>query len=139
MRLLLKYGADGTISNIHGVTPLMVACGLDYYEGETPGPYTGVSEAERLEAVKLALEIGKIWKRKPTSASMKWSAAPSSSLKTYPENLDKLVDLGIGDPRFNKMRAIHGAIISNQPSILQYLIDQGAELSPKNQLGWTPS
>ena len=41
-----------------GITPLMVAAGLDYWEGESPGPFTGVSEAERVEAVKLALELG---------------------------------------------------------------------------------
>ena len=138
MRLLLKYGADGTINNIHGVTPLMVACGLDYYEGETPGPYTGVSEAERLEAVKLALEIGKNLNAETDFGKYEMVGSAEFTLKTYPENLDKLIDLGVGDPRFNKMRAIHGAIISNQPSILQFLIDQGAELSPKNQLGWTP-
>ncbi len=41
------------------MTPLM-ACppALDYYEGETPGPLTGVPEAERLEAVKYAYELG---------------------------------------------------------------------------------
>ena len=38
-----------------GVTPLMAAAGLDYWEGESPGPFTGVTEPERLEAVKLAL------------------------------------------------------------------------------------
>ncbi len=32
--------------------------GLDYWEGESPGPFTGVTEAERLEAVKLALALG---------------------------------------------------------------------------------
>jgi hypothetical protein len=36
----------------------MVAAGLDYWEGESPGPFTGVTEAERLDAVKLAIELG---------------------------------------------------------------------------------
>ena len=34
-----------------GMNVLMVAAGLDTWEGETPGPYTGTPEAERLEAV----------------------------------------------------------------------------------------
>ena len=60
------------------------------------------------------------------------------TLKTYPENLNELVDLGIGDPRFNGMTALHGSVISNQPSIMQYLSEHGAKLNAKNQLGWTP-
>ena len=58
MRLLANGGADPSITNRFGVTPLMVAAGLDTWEGETPGPFTGVSEAERLAAVKLAVEVG---------------------------------------------------------------------------------
>ena len=38
MRLLVKYGADPKIATAVGVTPLMAAACLDYYEGETPGP-----------------------------------------------------------------------------------------------------
>jgi hypothetical protein len=29
-------------------------------------------------------------------------------------------------------------VISNQPSILRYLIDEGADVSATNELGWTP-
>ena len=58
MRLLVEHGADPKIPNILGVTPLMDASGFDYWEGETPGPFTGCSDEERLEAVKLALELG---------------------------------------------------------------------------------
>ena len=58
MRLLVKHGADPKITTDVGVTPLMAAACLDYYEGETPGPLTGVPEAERLEAVKLAFDLG---------------------------------------------------------------------------------
>jgi hypothetical protein len=31
-----------------------------------------------------------------------------------------------------------GAIISNQPSIVQYLLDHGAKPDVKTKLGWTP-
>jgi ankyrin repeat protein len=57
MRVLLDGGADGTISTNAGITPLMAAAGLDYWEGEAPGPFAGVSEAERLDAVKLAVDL----------------------------------------------------------------------------------
>src|SRR5207253_484011 len=53
MRLLAQHGADPTKPNALGITPLIVASGLDYWEGEAPGPFTGCTEAERLEAVKL--------------------------------------------------------------------------------------
>lgn len=36
MRLLVEHGADPKINTEVGVTPLMAAAGLDYYEGETP-------------------------------------------------------------------------------------------------------
>lgn len=138
MRLLLQYGADPKITNAQGVTPLMVAACLDYYEGETPGPFTGVPEAERLEAVKLALETGGDINAKTNFGDYPMEGGAEFTLKTYPTNIDKLLDLGVGDPRFNGMTAMHGAVISNQPSIVQYLIDQGAKLDATNQLGWTP-
>jgi hypothetical protein len=43
------------LANVLGITPLIAAAGLDYWEGEAPGPFTGCSEAERIEAVRLAL------------------------------------------------------------------------------------
>src|SRR5580692_5298253 len=58
MRLLAEHGADPKIPNILGITPLIAAAGLDYWEGEAPGPFTGCSESERLDAVKLALDLG---------------------------------------------------------------------------------
>ena len=44
----------------------------------------------------------------------------------------------MGDPRWSGSTALHGAIISNQPSIVQYLVDHGATLDAKTALGWTP-
>ena len=58
MQLLVAHGADPKLATIQGVTPLMVAAGLGYWDGESPGPLTGVPEARAVEAVKLALELG---------------------------------------------------------------------------------
>ena len=55
MRVLAAAGADPLKSNRFGVTPLMAAACLDYYEGETAGPFSGVPESQRLDAVKLAV------------------------------------------------------------------------------------
>ena len=39
MRVLADGGADPMKSTRFGVTPLMAAACLDYYEGETAGPF----------------------------------------------------------------------------------------------------
>ena len=60
------------------------------------------------------------------------------ALLYYPHNIHKRVDLGVGDPRWNGSTPLIGAIMSNQPSIVQYLIDKSADVNVKTTLGWTP-
>ena len=138
MRLLADGGADPSITNRFGITPLMVAAGMDTWEGETPGPFTGVSEVERLDAVKLAIELGNDINAVADFGDYPMTGDPEYTLLYYPHNLRDLVDLGTGDPRWSGSTALHGAIISNQPSIVQYLVDQGATLDAKTKTGWTP-
>ena len=134
----MKYGANPKLTTAHGVTPLMAASGLDYYEGETPGPYNGVSEPERLEAVKLCVELGNDVSAHTDFGNYPMPGTAEFTLLTYPENFEDLAGLGVGDPRWTGMTALHGAVISNQPTILQYLVEAGAQLNTKNRLGWTP-
>lgn len=138
MRLLVAGGADPSITNRFGVTPLMVAAGLDTWEGETPGPFTGVSEAERLEAVKAALELGNDINAAAHFGAYKMVGEAQYTLLYYPHNIAQLLDLGTGDPRWSGSTALHGAILANQPSIVQYLVDHGAKVDAKTDLGWTP-
>jgi ankyrin repeat protein len=138
MRLLADGGADPLLTNRFGVTPLMVAAGLDTWEGETPGPHVGVSEAERLDAVKLAVELGNDVNARADFGDYPMIGEPAYTLLYYPLNIKDLVDLGVGDPRWDDCTALHGSIIANQPSITQYLIDQGADVDARNSLGWTP-
>jgi len=138
MKLLVEHGADPNINTEVGVTPLIAAAGLDYYEGETPGPLTGVPEAERLEAVKLALSLGNDINAHTNFGDYPMIGGPEFTLLDYPKNMDDLLDLGVGDPRWNGMTPLHGAVLSNQPSLVQYLVDQGAKLDATNKLGWTP-
>ena len=138
MRVLAAGGADPKITNRFGVTPLMVAAGLDTWEGETPGPFTGCSEAERLEAVKAALELGLDVNAVAHFGDYKMVGDPEYTLLYYPHNIAELLDLGVGDPRWSGSTALHGAILANQPSIVQYLVDHGAKLDAKTDLGWTP-
>jgi ankyrin repeat protein len=137
MRLLAAHGADPTTPNRFGITPLMVAAGLDTWEGETPGPHTGLPEAERLEAVKLAVELGNDINAVADFGDFEMVGEPEYTLLYYPHNLGELQDLGVGDPRWSGSTALHGSIISNQPSIVQYLVDHGADIDAKTETGWT--
>ena len=139
MKLLVEHGADPKLATTVGVTPLMAAACLDYYEGETPGPLTGVTEAERLEAVKLALDLGNDINAQAHLGDFKMTGTSESMLAHYPDNFEEdLANLGVGDPRWDGFSALHGAVICNQPSILQFLVDRGAKVDIQSRLGWTP-
>jgi uncharacterized protein len=138
MRLLKKYGADGTIPTKAGITPLMAAAGLDYWEGETPGPFTGVPEKERLEAVKFAVEVGNNINAYADFGDYPMIGDTAYTLFYYPLNIDDLVNKGVGDPRWSGSTALIGGIISGQPSIVQFLVDHGARVDARTKLGWTP-
>ncbi len=138
MRLLVKYGADPKIATEVGVTPLMAAACLDYYEGETPGPLTGVPEAERLDAVKLAYDLGNDINARTHLGDYPMIGSTEYTLLDYPVNMNDLLNLGVGDPRWDGMTALHGAVISNQLSIVQFMVEHGAHLDARNRLGWTP-
>ncbi len=121
-----------------GITPLMVAAGLDYWEGETPGPFTGVTEAERLEAVKLAVALGNDVNASADFGSYPMTGDTPYTLLYYPHNIDDLLELGVGDPRWSGSTPMIGAVVSNQPSIVQWLVDNGARVNATTKLGWTP-
>ena len=138
MKLLADHGADPKMTTKAGITPLMVASGLDYWEGESPGPFTGVSEPERLEAVKLAVALGNDVNAHADFGNYPMTGETSYTLLYYPLNIDDLLELGVGDPRWSGSTPLIGAVVSGQPSIVQWLIDHGARVSEKTKLGWTP-
>ena len=138
MRLLAAHGADPKMPNILGVTPLITAAGLDYWEGEAPGPFTGCSEAERIEAVKLALELGNDINAHADFGDYVMEGDPGYLLLYYPHNMDQLVGKVLGDPRWSGSTPLHGAVVSGQPGIVKFLIERGAKIDAKTKLGWTP-
>jgi ankyrin repeat protein len=137
MRLLASHGADPKMTTVTGITPLMVAAGLDYWEGESPGPFTGVTEAERLEAVKLAVQLGNDVNAQAHFGDYKMTGTVEYTLLYYPHNIDELLNLGVGDPRWSGATPLIGAVVGNQPSIVRYLVEQGARLDTRTALGWT--
>ena len=138
MRLLAERGADPKMANVLKITPLIAAAGLDYWEGEAPGPFTGCSEAERLEAVKLALELGNEINESADFGDYPMEGTPEYTLLYYPLNMDRLVGKVLGDPRWSGSTALHGAVVSGQSSIVTFLIEHGARVDAKTKLGWTP-
>ena len=138
MKLLADHGADAKMTTKAGITPLMVASGLDYWQGESPGPFTGVSEAERLEAVKLAIALGNDVNAHADFGSYPMTGETSYTLMYYPLNIDDLLELGVGDPRWSGSTPMIGAVVSDQPTIVSWLLDHGARADDKTKLGWTP-
>jgi ankyrin repeat protein len=63
---------------------------------------------------------------------------PEYTLLYYPYNMDALRSKVLGDPRWDGSTAMIGAVISAQPSLVQYLLDQGARPDIKTKAGWTP-
>jgi ankyrin repeat protein len=138
MKLLAQYRADPKMPNVLGITPLIAAAGLDYWEGEAPGPFTGCSQEERLAAVKLALELGNDLNAAAVFGDYKMTGDPEYMLLYYPLNQDELSGKILGDPRWSGSTALHAAVVSGQAGIVQYLVDRGAKLDAKTQSGWTP-
>src|SRR5215467_5690321 len=138
MKLLADHGADPILTTKAGISPLMVAAGLDYWEGEAPGPFTGVSESERLDAVKLAAALGNDVNAHADFGNYPMTGDTAYTLLYYPHNIDDLLELGVGDPRWSGATPLIGAVVSGQPSIVQWLVDHGARVDDKTKLGWTP-
>ena len=126
MRLLADHGANPTTPTKAGITPLMVAAGLDYWEGETPGP---VHRRDRGRAARggeaRAWSSATTSTRAPYFGDYRMDGDVDYTLLYYPHNIDELLDLGVGDPRWSGSTPLIGAIMSGQPSIVQYLDRSG--------------
>lgn len=139
MRALAENGADARIPTAQNVRPFMAAAGLGYWDGETPGPFNGTPESERLEAVRLALDLS----GEDVNAVADFGEFPIEGdghtlLYAYPDNLERLPEHAIADVRWTGSTALHGAAVMDQLSIIQFLVDRGARLDLRNKLGWSP-
>lgn len=150
MRLLVAHGADPKLPTVQGVTPLMAAAGLGFWDGESPGPLTGVTEAESVGAVRLTLELGNDINAVPEFGGPSLEGDGASLLRRHPFNLQKYdgaheapLDVvppknALGDMRWNGSTALHGAAMRGSNAIVQFLVEHGARLDARNKLGWTP-
>ena len=146
MRVLVAHGADTRIATAQGITPFMAASGIGYWNGETAGPCTGTAESERLEAVKLALEMSgeDVNGTADFGGKLAFDEDPQNLFFDYPlkYTLDPAVgrrpETSLGDVRWAGSTALHGAVSTYQLSIIRFLVEKGAKLDARNQLGWTP-
>ena len=138
MRVLAAAGADPKLPTVQNITPLMAAAGIGYWDGESPGPYAGCPEGERLEAVRVALELGNDINAHADFGDFPIEGDGTYLLLYYPANIDRLPEHALGDVRWSGSTALHGAVISGQLSLVQFLADHGAQLDAKTRLGWTP-
>lgn len=122
MRVLAAHGADVHRGTEQGTTPLMVAAGLGFTDGATPG-----SEADALEAVKFLVELG---------------ADIHHTQGTDPDCTPRNYSGGGGSRNLPGLvcgwTALHGAAVRGADSIVRYLVDQGARLDVRDKNGQTP-
>lgn len=109
MRLLVDGGADPHLTSNDGTTPLMVAAGADFVEGQDKygrrwfGNAVPLQEAA-IEAIKLCLELG----------------------------------ADINATNDNGQTAMHGAVYLGGTIVTPYLAARGADLNAINRRGQTP-
>ena len=138
MKLLVEHGADPLIPTVQKITPLMAAAGVGFWDGESPGPESGVPESQALEAVKLTLELGN-----DVNAVTEYGATPivgdsATLLHRHPLNLGEFGEDALGDMRWGGSTALHGAALRGADSIVTFLVEKGARVDARNKLGWTP-
>ena len=139
MRLLVDHGADPRRPTDQGVTPLMAAAGLGFWDGESPGPLNGTSEEVRLEAVKLALDLGNDLHAATDFGGTVLEGEGVELLLRHPYNLLEFdAQRDRGDMRWGGSTALHGAAMMGSNVIVQYLVDRGADVGARNAIGWTP-
>ena len=86
---------------VQNITPLMAAAGIGYWDGESPGPYAGCPESERLEAVKVALELGNDINAHADFGGPRPVSAAQLNINHMPPN-------ALGDVRWSGATALHG-------------------------------
>ena len=139
MRLLVRHGADPLTPTGQRITPLMAAAGVGFWDGESPGPLNGTPEETRLEAVRLAIELGNDIHAAADFGDTELVGDGRDLLLRHPLNLLELdAQRDRGDMRWGGSTALHGAAMMGSNLIVRYLLDQGAEIDARNTIGWTP-
>ena len=115
MRVLLENGADPLLATVENTTPLAMAAGVGYLDGQTPG-----SEDDALEAVRMILDLG---------ADINAGSECGD---------DVLADASPYRGRCCGWTPLHGAASRGADSIIRFLVERGARLDARDARGRTP-
>lgn len=115
MRLLLEHGADPLLATAENVTPLAMAAGVGYLDGQTPG-----AEEDALEAVGIILDLG-------ADVNAASACAPEVLADASPFR-----GLCCG------WTPLHGAASRGADAIIRLLVERGARLDARDARGRTP-
>ena len=115
MRLLLAHGADPLLATVENVTPLAMAAGVGYLDGQTPG-----AEEDALEAVGMILDLG-------ADVNAASACAPEVLADASPFR-----GLCCG------WTPLHGAASRGADAIIRLLVERGARLDARDARGRTP-
>jgi len=108
MQFLKARGADTSTSSLSGITPLLAASGIGFWEGECPG-----TNAEALAAVKYLAELGQ-----DPKAVIAGGSKP--------------------DPQWEGSTAMHGAANRGAPELVDWLAERGVPLDTTSKRGLRP-
>lgn len=108
MKFLKGKGADTNIPLLSGITPLLAASGIGFWEGECPG-----TNAEAMESVQYLVEIGH-----DPKAIIAGGSKP--------------------DAQWEGSTAMHGAANRGAPELVDWLAAKGVPLDTTSQRGLRP-
>ena len=117
----------------------MAAAGLGFWDGESPGPESGVpGESGARGGASSTVELGNDVNAVTDYGDTPIEGDPAALLHRHPLNLSQFDDSALGDMRWGGSTALHGAAIRGADSIITFLVEHGARVDARNKLGWTP-
>ena len=120
--LLLEHGALVDLPNVMGVTPLMAAAGVGVSARDRRGNFAGDIENRSIEAIAALLAAGAEINARVTDISSRTARIARPSTMTDREG----------------QTALYGALKFGWTRVVQYLIEQGAEVDMVDALGQSP-
>src|SRR5207244_2328342 len=113
----------------------MAAARMDYWEGDSPGPLTGVRDEERLASVQLAIDMSNDVNAVTDFGDLPLDEDPVTLFSRYPAVHEPWPH---GDLRWNGATALDGAASTGMNAIVELLVANGARIDAKTRLGWSP-
>ena len=110
MRLLVEGGASPLAKSADGTTPLMVAAGIDFVEGQD--------------------KYGRRWFASDTAALQQAARETIAYCLELGDDINAANDVG--------QTPIIGAVYFRSPAMVQFLVDRGAKINVVNKRGQTP-